>query len=466
MRLTFVIPESARSYSFLQPPIGVLRSAAIVEEDLGHEFTVVDNRVERLPLEALLRRVDATAPDLLLVTTTTFDQSQVYFLGPRLDRILDTVRALATLAVPLAVCGSHGTVNPDLLLTEVSCDFLLQGEFDVTLAYALPRIEEALGSQAPPLVRSGEPLVLPQPPHSPAEWDEKLPAYHKVRMDRYYGDAIERNVAHRKSHWGVVLGSRGCPYSCEFCYLFLGKRVRYRSVQSVATEIEVLRRRHGVTGFFFLDYTFTLNRRWALDLCAEIQSRDLPDLAWSCQTRADRLDDEVLTALRAAGCADVWLGIESFAEPTLQEADKAIEPETMKDAIVRVREHGMKPIGYIMLGLPGESADTLRTTLTYLRELQLDYLDGIELATPRPGTTLFDRYSDEYPRLGTSWEYVEAVSGLLGNDVTPGMLISAFQWMSHRDAIYTDRPIPEFRATPFDRRCKERILELGRKADR
>jgi radical SAM superfamily enzyme YgiQ (UPF0313 family) len=138
----------------------------------------------------------------------------------------------------------------------------------------------------------------------------------------------------------------------------------------------------------------------------------------------------------------------------------------MKDAIVRVREHGMKPIGYIMLGLPGESADTLRTTLTYLRELQLDYLDGIELATPRPGTTLFDRYSDEYPRLGTSWEYVEAVSGLLGNDVTPGMLISAFQWMSHRDAIYTDRPIPEFRATPFDRRCKERILELGRKADR
>lgn len=460
MKLTFVIPESARSYSFLQPPIGSLRAAAIAEK-LGHRFEIVDNRVERLPASMLLRRVEASAPDLIVVTTSTFDQSQVYFLGPRLERILDTVRTLATLDTPLAVCGAHGSVNPQLLLSQIECDLLLQGEFDLTLAASLPRIQEILGTPLADRARH-TPVILPQPADSPAEWEDELPAYHKVDMSRYFGDLVKRNVARRKANWGVILGSRGCPYSCDFCHLFFGRRMRYRSPASIAAEVRLLHDQYGINGFFLLDYIFTVNRSWALQVCAEIERLGL-DLAWSCQTRADRLDDTILEAVRAAGCSDIWLGIESFAAETLEGAGKAITPEQMTQAVSAVRKHGIQPIGYLMLGLPGETPGTLRTTLSQLRALRLDYLDGIELATPRPGTSLFERYKTDYPRLATSWDYVEAASGLLGNDVTPGMLMSAFRWLSDRDAIYSDRPIPEFRATDLDRRHKEQILEAGKR---
>lgn len=81
MKITFVIPESAKSYSFLQPCLGALKTAAVMEGLFGHKFTIIDNRVERLPLNVLTQRVEATSPELLLTTTTTYDMSQVYLLN-------------------------------------------------------------------------------------------------------------------------------------------------------------------------------------------------------------------------------------------------------------------------------------------------------------------------------------------------------------------------------------------------
>ncbi|HOO52461.1 MAG TPA: hypothetical protein PLK94_14385, partial [Alphaproteobacteria bacterium] len=100
MRITFVIPESSRSYSFIQPPWGSLKTAAVMEKVYGCQFTIVDNRVERLPLRALVERIEASNPDVLMCTTNTYDQSQVYILGPRLHRIMDTVKKLSELPYP------------------------------------------------------------------------------------------------------------------------------------------------------------------------------------------------------------------------------------------------------------------------------------------------------------------------------------------------------------------------------
>lgn len=133
MRITIVVPESSRSYSFIQPPWGVLKTAAVMEKMFSCQVTVIDNRVERLPIKPLIERVKVTAPDLLMCTTNTYDQSQVYILGPRLHRIFDTVKALSVLPYPYVVCGPHLTSHTDLFMKEASFDIGLKGQFDITL---------------------------------------------------------------------------------------------------------------------------------------------------------------------------------------------------------------------------------------------------------------------------------------------------------------------------------------------
>lgn len=462
MKITFVIPESAKSYSFLQPCLGALKTAAVMEGLFGHKFTIIDNRVERLPLNVLTQRVEATSPELLLTTTTTYDMSQVYLLGPRLNKVLDTVRAIGNLNYPYGVCGPHASTNPELLIQQISCDFLIQGQFDVTIPLQFDKLQDAIRTGTDWRTKPSHPAIISQPHKYPLEWDELIPPYHKVPMERYFGDDMQRNVVKHKSNWGVILASRGCSYKCEFCYCFLGERVRRRSIESVTEEIRLLNNRFKATGFFFLDYTFTLNKKWVLELCNLLKTLGLTEMRWACQTRPDLLDEELLSAMKSAGCSDIWLGIESFAPPVLETANKKNDPNIMRENIKLVQAFGIQPIAYIILGLPGETPDTLRTTLSYLRDLELTYLDGIELATPRPGCRLFDRFKDEFPRLAKSWEYVETASGLLGNEVTPGMLLAAFNWMAQRDSIYTKRELPKFTTNSFDRECKDRIIELGR----
>jgi len=464
VRITFVVPESSRSYSFIQPPWGVLKTAAVMEKIYNCQFTVIDNRVERLLLKSLIERIKATNPDILMCTTNTYDQSQVYILGPRLHRIMDTVKTLSGLPYPFIVCGPHLGANPELFCSQIDFDFGLKGQFDITFPISFNEIcKHIKEKQNSSISKNRLGILFDQPKNQDALLEKIIPDYSKVPMNRYFGDHIRNNIAKRKANWGLVLGARGCPYSCEFCHLFLGRGLNMRPIEAILEEIEVLYLHHNVRGFWFMDYTFSANKKWMKELCEGISSLGFRDLSFSCQTRADRVDEEIAQSLAAAGCSDVWLGIESFGNSTLMAVNKNVPIEDTYQAIKLIRKYGMQPVSYIMLGLPGETADTLKQTLSVFSELELSYLDGIELATPRPGTPLFDRYKDEYPRLKTSWDYLDTVSGLLGNDVTPGMLMEAFMWLAKRTAIYDKSSIPDFRATDLDLEIKRRILDIGRR---
>lgn len=464
-RLTFVVPESSRSYSFIQQPWGMLKTAAVMEKIFGCSVSVIDNRVERLPLERLVERVHATNPDILMCTTNTYDQSQVYILGPRLHRLFDTARALSKLRYPYIVCGPHLGANTELFCRDIEFDFGLKGQFDMTLPAVYEDILEKISYQKSTLnegKRKRLQIIYDQPKEQDEALEMIVPDYSKVPMERYFGDLIRKNVAARKAGWGIVLAARGCPYSCDFCHLFLGRGFKPRPIEAILAEIRVLYEQYDVRGIWFMDYTFTANKKWVIDLCKGIRDLGYKDFSFSCQTRPDRIDTEIARYLALAGCSDVWLGIESFGTATLQAVNKNIPVDITKEAIQIIRGHGMQPVSYIMLGLPGETPETLRETLSIFSSLELSYLDGIELATPRPGTPLFENYKEEYPRLKTSWGYLDAVAGLLGNEATPGMLMEAMLWLAKRNSIYEKKPLPSFIPSAKEIEIKNRILELGK----
>src|SRR5262249_44650014 len=156
-----------------------------------------------------------------------------------------------------------------------------------------------------------------------------------------------------------------CPYPCTFCVIgTLGFKTR--PVADVLEEIDHLRDR-GVREIFFMDQTFGIARARAFELCAALADRG--DLSWTAFTRPDTADDEMLGAMRRAGCHTLILGVESADDAVLAAYRKGYRSAVVRDAFERVRRHGLRTVGTFIIGLPEETEESLRRTLELAIEL-------------------------------------------------------------------------------------------------
>ena len=184
------------------------------------------------------------------------------------------------------------------------------------------------------------------------------------------------------SGYTFVLTSRGCPWKCIYCRQTVTwkSRVRYRTPESIVSEI----RRYGLTNIAFHADTATVNRKQMLAICEGIKS--LPwKVRWICNSRVDTVDLEMLQAMKSAGCWMICYGIESGDDRVLAMNKKEA---TVADAIQAVRwakQAGLKVWGYFMLGMYGDTVETMAATATLARALPLD-IANFALAAPYPGT--------------------------------------------------------------------------------
>jgi radical SAM superfamily enzyme YgiQ (UPF0313 family) len=185
----------------------------------------------------------------------------------------------------------------------------------------------------------------------------------------------------RAPRFATVLTDHGCPYPCTFCVIgTLGFRTR--PVTDVLEELDHLRAR-GVRELFVLDQTFGLARERSLELCRAFARRG--DLSWTTFSRPDVADDELLSAMRRAGCHTLILGAESADEGILRAHKKGYDLAEVRAGFRRAKRHGMRTVGTFVLGLPEETEESLARTLAFALELELDYL-SLNVAVPRFGT--------------------------------------------------------------------------------
>ncbi len=241
------------------------------------------------------------ASQLAVVISSEYDLAQCY---PSLSPTASCVGNIRQHgAVPVAIAGSHATADAGLALDFTGADCAVRGEFE----FALPGLAARVSS-GPVLPRQwpeGEPATA-----TPAELAAlPMPAYELAPMHCYASEGLIGGQLHRV-HSGLLLGNRGCPFACNFCYLLFGRRLRRLPVGATLDELETMLRDHDIEHFFFLDYTFTLDDSWVSALCAGILERKLR-CSWVCQTRVDCLAEGTLRLMARAGCSGVWLGIES-----------------------------------------------------------------------------------------------------------------------------------------------------------
>ena len=358
------------------PPLGLLYIAAVLEQQSDHEVAVVDAQAEGLSYEALGQRVKDEAPDLVGITTMTFTLLDA-------AHTVEVVRQAAPDA-KVILGGPHVHLFPRESLELPGVDFAMRGEGDYQFLALCDRIGEPdrwdeVGGLT--FRRDGEIVETPLAPPI-ADLDAvPFPARHLTDVRRY------SSVIARRQPVTTMFTSRGCPYRCAFCDRpHLGKKFRARSAANVVDEMEACIGL-GIHEFLIYDDTFTVKRQRVLDVCAEIQRRGL-DVGWDIRARVDTVDEEMLEALRAAGCERIHYGVEAGSDEFMKVLRKGITVEQARAAFRLTRKAGISTLAYFMIGIPGETEDDIRQTWRLARQLDPDFVH-ITILCPFPGTEIY-----------------------------------------------------------------------------
>jgi radical SAM superfamily enzyme YgiQ (UPF0313 family) len=292
------------------------------------------------------------------------------------------------LDIPIISGGPHTTIYPTDTLKNPEIDFVVIGEGEYTTLELLQsnRYEfknvKGLGYR-----EDGNMFINQQRPYIGNLDALPFPARHLLDMEAYL----------LSSPWGekmaTIMSSRGCPYACTYCFKGLfGSKYRVRSPENILEEILELKNRFGYTCFYFIDDLFTFDTERVKKICSSIHEKNLK-IGWQCLARVDRVEYDMLQAMKASGCFKIHLGIESGNAKVLEGIKKHIKLHQVRETVENCKKVGIKTKGYFMLGLPGDTEETMRETITFAYNLDLDET-MFSITTPFPGTDMWDAVPD------------------------------------------------------------------------
>jgi radical SAM superfamily enzyme YgiQ (UPF0313 family) len=234
--------------------------------------------------------------------------------------------------------------------------------------------------------------------------DLPLPRHDMLPLDAY-------RIPMLKGPYSFIVTSRGCPGGCRFCIKHVSYQhsVRLRSPESIMAEIELLYDL-GLRNVHMYTDLFTVNRDQVMGLCRLLieSGRTRPmKVKWTCNSRVDYVDKEMLQAMAQAGCWTISWGLESGDADILKRVRKGTDVEQMVRALTWSKQAGILNWGYFIIGLPGETEESIQKTIALSKELPLD-IALFHIAAPYPGTPFFfDVVENEWFRPGTQWEEID-----------------------------------------------------------
>lgn len=230
--------------------------------------------------------------------------------------------------------------------------------------------------------------------------DLPIPYHHLLPLDKYRMPMI-------KGPYSFIVTSRGCPAGCKYCikHVSYQNSVRLRSPDKLVEEMWMLHDL-GVHHIHMYADLFTVSRDQVVELCKLILGEGLK-ITWTCNSRVDYVDEELLNLMGRSGCTLIAWGIESGNELILKKAHKGYKMEQAHKALRWARQAGIKNWGYFIIGLPGETVATIQETIAVSKALPLD-IALFHVAAPYPGTPFFfEVVENGWFRPGTNWEEVD-----------------------------------------------------------
>jgi len=390
LKVALVNPAQVTRYP--QTPMGLALIAAVLEKE-GHQVTVVDANVLRLqPEEVVYRVTDADVVGLTAMTPTVNTAASI-------AHYIKQTNPNSTVILG----GAHAILLPEETLATIpEVDVIVRGEGEETIIDLLRALEHKQPlSKIQGISYRQDGKVISTDARSAIVDLDSLPflAYHLLPMRGYrphppHGRALP---------FAAIITSRGCPYRCSYCSKpVFGDNYRGQSSKRVVDEIAYHKRKFGIKEFAFYDDVFTLDKQRAYAIADEIIERGLK-IDWTCETRVNLVDKELLRYLKQAGCYSIAYGIESGSQEIVNTLNKDITLEQAEEAVSLSREVGLQTIGYFMIGSPGESPETIRQTIQFAKNLKLDFAQ-FSITIPLPGAKLYKLYIDGRKGESIPWE--------------------------------------------------------------
>ncbi len=360
------------------PNLGLLYLAGVLEE-AGYPVRIYDENLDRDYFSRLLR----DRPRLVGFTAVT----------AAVNRVGKAAAALkaADPSIPIAAGGPHVSVLPEEVLAGGTVDYCVTGEGEYPFLDLVRMVLEGKGSPAeiPNLVYLSEGQIRRNPSHpflGPEELDRlPFPPFQLLDPEKIF-PRIVHGLYSRGKRILPLMTSRGCPQTCTFCCRSMGSKIRTRSPENVLAEIEHLVRDYRVDEIYFEDDNFTVDRERALVILRGIRD-NFPSLfiKFANGLRADRVDEEILSAIREAGGYWIGFGVESGSERVLEMMKKRLDLEKVQTNLARAKKLGFQTGTNMIMGYPGETWADIRRGIRFFRELNPDSLAIVNLI-PFPGT--------------------------------------------------------------------------------
>ncbi|UCG82084.1 MAG: cobalamin-dependent protein [Dehalococcoidia bacterium] len=355
-------------------PLGLSYVAGSLEHN-RHEVQVLDLLVSKYSKEKITRKIEEFQPDIVGITSVTLNY-------PIASEILKYCKGING-DITTVIGGPHVTFSAVETLTEAPwIDVVVRGEGELTMLDIVKwkRPEDIPGIAC----RTNGTITLTDERPLIENLDElPPPARHLFPLSRYH--ALD-------SHYSLVTG-RGCPFSCIFCVgsKMGGRRVRYRDAKLVVDEIEEGLSR-GFKDVNIENDHLTVNHNHLHAICDEIMRRGLK-FNWHAFSRVDTVNPEMMRRLKEAGCSYLCYGVESGNQHILDGVKKKITLQKVRDAVKIAKDAGIDVQAAFILGLPGESRETMMSTLEFAQ--QLDTFYGLHVLAPFPGTEVREK-AEEY----------------------------------------------------------------------
>jgi radical SAM superfamily enzyme YgiQ (UPF0313 family) len=350
-------------------------------EKAGNSVEIIDAPALKLDANDIVKRVIDGGFEFVGITVMT----------PTVGTAIEVTRGIKAKNKSIFVFmgGAHATALPEKTLEifpEIDAVVIGEGEITTPILVEKIRKKENLKDVLGVAYRKGGKIIV-NPSRSVIKNldDLPLPAYHLLPIDKYRPYPPHG----KKLPYIAIMTSRGCPFRCAFCSKPVhGKLYRAKSPKAIIEEIKYLKEKYKIKEILFYDDSFTLDRQRIIELCDEMIKNKI-NIPWSCETRVNLVDKELLSKMKNAGCYIISYGVESGNQEILNNIKKDITLEQIRNAFKLTRKAGINIVSYFMLGCPGDTEQTMKQTIEFAKELDANFAQ-FSICTPFPGTEIAD----------------------------------------------------------------------------
>ena len=370
----------AKNYGGAYIPYNLAILAAIAENE-GHEAKVIDAELEKISLKDTIPLVKKYDPDVIALTGMT----------PFFNVVKEAAILLRENNIRAKICvgGPHVTIMEEkVLIKEFDYAFVGAGEEPWKKFLNALDANGAL-SDVPGLIYRDENNSIKKNDRTYTNKNLDIyprPAYHLFKMGEYKLGTLKGRLP-----FTSIQTVRGCPWKCIFCASeqLETTKILKRSISTIVDEIEEIVNTYGVRHFWIIDDVLTLVRKRTVEFCEQIIDRNL-NITFEGNTRANLLDEELVSIMKKAGLIRLSFGLETVDEDMRKTMNKKVPLDAYREANALLNKYKIEALNSVMIGLPGESEENVRKTLDFLKTAKEVKQANFAIAVPYPGTVFHD----------------------------------------------------------------------------